>query len=82
MTASPSQSVCPRCGAEVIETIAVSPVAGVWELRQCERCLYTWRTTEPARRSQRDAYPEAFRLTEADMQHAEEIPRVPPLVER
>ncbi|MBT2502878.1 non-oxidative hydroxyarylic acid decarboxylases subunit D [Curtobacterium sp. ISL-83] len=82
MTASESQSVCPRCGAETIATIALSPAAGVWELRQCERCLYTWRTTEPARRSQRDAYPDAFKLTEHDLLHVEEIPRIPPLVER
>jgi hypothetical protein len=82
MTAPESQSICPRCAADSIATIAFSPVPAAWELRQCEGCLYTWRTTEPARRSQRYAYPVAFRLNKDDLHHAEEIPRIPPLVKR
>jgi vanillate/4-hydroxybenzoate decarboxylase subunit D len=71
---------CPRCAAERIERLAVSPVPGVWEVLQCQRCLYTWRTTEPARRTTRDAYPEAFRLAQADIDNAIEFPAIPPLL--
>ncbi|MFB4204951.1 Phenolic acid decarboxylase subunit D [wastewater metagenome] len=72
-------SICPRCGAGGVDVLFESPVTGVWEVRQCDTCLYTWRTSEPPRRSDRAHYPDAFRMTEADMNHAEAIPTVPPL---
>lgn len=71
--------LCARCGHDALDTLAHSPVPGVWEVRQCRRCLYTWRTTEPARRTDRALYPEAFRLTQADIDHAIEVPHIPPL---
>ncbi|MGW4435240.1 non-oxidative hydroxyarylic acid decarboxylases subunit D [Streptomyces sp. NPDC004596] len=70
---------CPRCAFETVTRLATSPVPGVWDVLQCGRCLYTWRTIEPARRTRRDAYPEAFRLTEDDIDNAIEVPAVPPL---
>ncbi|MEU6912879.1 non-oxidative hydroxyarylic acid decarboxylases subunit D [Streptomyces olindensis] len=72
-------AVCPRCAFDAVRTLAASPVADVWLVRQCERCLYTWRTTEPARRTTREAYPEEFRMTAADIDNAIEVPAVPPL---
>ncbi|MGN5382366.1 non-oxidative hydroxyarylic acid decarboxylases subunit D [Streptomyces lasalocidi] len=77
MPAKPSE--CPRCAHERIEQLFASPVLGVWDVLQCGRCLYTWRTSEPDRRSRRDAYPEAFRLTEAAIANAIEVPAIPPL---
>lgn len=71
---------CPRCAFETVTRLATSPVPGVWDVLQCGRCLYTWRTIEPARRTRRDAYPEAFRLTESDIANAIEVPAVPPLL--
>lgn len=73
-------AVCPRCKDEHISTLAESPVANVWTLFQCDRCLYTWRSTEPLRRSHHEHYPQAFRMAPEDLDHAEEIPAVPPLV--
>ncbi|MFJ9037531.1 non-oxidative hydroxyarylic acid decarboxylases subunit D [Streptomyces sp. NPDC102406] len=70
---------CPRCAYEEIGRLATSPVPGVWDVLQCERCLYTWRTTEPARRTRRDAYPDGFKLTQADIDQAIEVPAIPPL---
>ncbi|MFE0788630.1 hypothetical protein CJD44_03970 [Streptomyces sp. alain-838] len=70
---------CPRCAHESVRTLHSSPVPGVWDVLQCGRCLYTWRTSEPARRTRRDAYPEAFRLSSDDMANAAEVPTVPPL---
>ncbi|WP_328535171.1 non-oxidative hydroxyarylic acid decarboxylases subunit D [Streptomyces sp. NBC_00344] len=70
---------CPRCAFAVLTRLATSPVPGVWDVLQCGRCLYTWRTSEPARRTRRDAYPESFKLTEADIANAIEVPAVPPL---
>ncbi|SQC87022.1 hydroxyaromatic non-oxidative decarboxylase protein D [Klebsiella pneumoniae] len=43
--------ICPRCADEKIEVMATSPVKGVWTVYQCQHCLYTWRDTEPLRRT-------------------------------
>ncbi|MGW6355055.1 non-oxidative vanillic acid decarboxylases subunit D [Streptomyces sp. NPDC055092] len=71
---------CPRCAFGEISLLATSPVPGVWDVVQCGRCLYTWRTIEPARRTRRDAYPDSFKLTAEDIENAIEVPAVPPLL--
>ncbi|MFF7095437.1 non-oxidative hydroxyarylic acid decarboxylases subunit D [Streptomyces rubradiris] len=70
---------CPRCAHESVGNLFSSPVPGVWDVVQCARCLYTWRTSEPDRRTRRAAYPQAFRLTVEDLANAAEVPAVPPL---
>jgi len=72
--------ICPRCADEHIELMAVSPVKGIWTVHQCQRCLYTWRSTEPLRRTSREHYPQAFRMTQADIDNAPMVPSVPPLL--
>ncbi|MER6980365.1 non-oxidative hydroxyarylic acid decarboxylases subunit D [Streptomyces carpinensis] len=72
-------TVCPRCAHDTLEHVHASPVPGIWDVLQCVRCLYMWRTSEPARRSRRDAYPESFRMTGDDIEAAGEVPVVPPL---
>ncbi|KOV56219.1 non-oxidative hydroxyarylic acid decarboxylases subunit D [Streptomyces sp. MMG1121] len=76
--AEPTSTVCPRCACTRLEHVHSSPVPGVWDVLQCARCLYMWRTSEPARRARREAYPEGFRLTEEDLASADEVPAVPP----
>lgn len=70
---------CPRCTHETVETVTTSPVPGIWDVLQCARCRYMWRTTEPDRRTRREAYPAEFRLAPEDIDHAPEVPEVPPL---
>jgi hypothetical protein len=70
---------CPRCDSDTVRKIAASAVAGAWDVLQCARCLYMWRTSEPARRTTREAYPEPFRMTRDDIDHTHEVPTVPPL---
>jgi hypothetical protein len=72
--------ICPRCAHQTIDELATSPVPGVWDVLQCARCLYTWRTTESASRTTREAFPVAFRMTQADIDNASEYPGVPPLI--
>jgi vanillate/4-hydroxybenzoate decarboxylase subunit D len=72
-------TICPRCAHETVETVFSSPVAGAWDVLQCLQCLYMWRTSEPARRTRRDAYPEAFRMTAEDIENAPAMPAVAPL---
>lgn len=71
--------ICPRCRHPKTGVLFESPVQGVWTVFQCESCLYTWRTTEPPRRSDPDYYPSAFRLNPDSLKHAEAIPPVPDL---
>jgi hypothetical protein len=68
---------CPRCDAEAAVTVAVAPADGSWEVRQCERCWYTWRTTEPPERTTPGRFPAAFRMTAAAIDAAPEVPTVP-----
>ncbi|WP_329530475.1 hypothetical protein OG568_05055 [Streptomyces sp. NBC_01450] len=74
--------ICPRCAHDIIGSVTTSPVPGAWDVLQCGRCLYMWRTTEPARRTRRDAYPQEFRMTPADIDNAPEVPAIPPLETR
>ncbi|MEU0192131.1 non-oxidative hydroxyarylic acid decarboxylases subunit D [Streptomyces afghaniensis] len=77
--ADPTATICPRCAHRTVDLVFSSPVPGVWDVLQCPRCLYMWRTSEPARRTRRDAYPELFRMTAEDIRNAPEVPAVPPL---
>ncbi|WP_409311168.1 non-oxidative hydroxyarylic acid decarboxylases subunit D [Pectobacterium sp. B1J-3] len=79
MNLNKEPKICPRCRHEHISVMYNSPVADVWAVLQCDKCLYMWRTSEPARRSDPEHYPEKFRMTEQDMAHAEPIPAIPPL---
>jgi len=72
--------ICPRCEHDHIEIMAHSPVEGVWTVNQCQLCLYTWRSSEPARRAEREHYPEEFRMTQKDIDEAPEVPSIPPLI--
>ncbi|MDN3352195.1 non-oxidative hydroxyarylic acid decarboxylases subunit D [Actinomadura sp. DC4] len=72
-------TICPRCAYRIVEEIFSSPIPDVWDVLQCRQCHYMWRTSEPARRTRRDAYPEAFRMTLDDIDGASEMPPVPPL---
>jgi uncharacterized protein (DUF2225 family) len=77
--ADTTATICPRCAYQTVEQVFTSPVPGVWDVLQCGQCLYTWGTSELARRTRRDAYPEQFRMTVEDIHNAPEVPTVPPL---
>lgn len=73
-------TICPRCAYSDIDKIHSSQILGAWDVLQCQQCLYCWRTSEPARRTQRDAYPDSFKMTAEDIANAPEVPAIPPLV--
>ena len=68
---------CPRCRAESITVLARSAAPDLWEVLACQRCTYSWRTTEPVTRTSAAAYPAKFALSEADIANAPEVPRIP-----
>lgn len=70
---------CPRCAGTSVRQLAESPEPGVWTVHLCERCRYTWRSTEPASRATREHYPQRYRLSEEDIEAAVEVPAVPEL---
>ncbi|WP_413715419.1 DUF1062 domain-containing protein [Serratia ureilytica] len=72
--------ICPRCDFTKIEIMSKSPVKDVWVIYQCQQCLYTWRSTEPLRRTSREHYPETFKMTIEDIKNAPEVPNIPPLL--
>ncbi|SJN55353.1 non-oxidative hydroxyarylic acid decarboxylases subunit D [Vibrio ruber] len=72
--------ICPRCAHEEIALLAQSPVADVWTVHQCQRCLYTWRSTEPLRRTSREHFPDAFKMTPEEIDNAMQLPEIPPLL--
>lgn len=71
---------CPRCRAEAITVLARSADPGMWEVLACQRCTYTWRTSEPAAQTTAAVYPAKFALSEADIASAPEVPPVPDTV--
>jgi vanillate/4-hydroxybenzoate decarboxylase subunit D len=73
---------CPRCSARTVELLATAQAGDAWQVLHCTRCRYSWRTTEPARRTDPDAYPPQFKLSQADLDDAPEVPPVPPLDHR
>jgi len=78
-TSGQAPLTCPRCRATGIQTLADSPVQGVWTVYGCKTCFYTWRSTEPAENTDPEKYPEAFRLKPEDLQTYPVVPLIPPL---
>ncbi len=64
---------CPRCGHEGISTIATSPIEGVWEVYECDKCLYSWRSTETPQIN------DVFKLNDEKIAALQVVPPIPPL---
>ena len=64
---------CPRCDYEDIKTIATSPVGDVWEIYCCQKCWYSWRSTEDI-----DIL-DKFKLDDEKIRDMQIIPPFPPL---
>jgi len=64
---------CPRCECESISTIATSPIEGVWEVYECDKCFYSWRSTETPHVA------DVFKLNDEKIANLQVIPPVPPL---
>ncbi|TMR96858.1 non-oxidative hydroxyarylic acid decarboxylases subunit D [Nonomuraea basaltis] len=72
-------TICPRCAHGTLDTLYSSPIPDTWDVLQCQRCHYCWRTSEPERRTRREAYPDGFKLTAEEITSAPEVPAIPPL---
>lgn len=59
-----------------ITVLTRSAVPGVWDVLPCQRCTFSWLTSESAAQISA-AYPARFALSEADIANAPEVPPVP-----
>ncbi|MBQ9980378.1 MAG: vanillic acid non-oxidative decarboxylation protein [Oscillospiraceae bacterium] len=64
---------CPRCDSENVRIMVTAPVDNAWEVYLCEKCHYSWRSTEDIHIS------EKFKLTDEKIDAMGVIPPVPPL---
>lgn len=64
---------CPRCDSENVRMITKSPKGNVWEMYGCNKCFYTWRSTETV------TVMEKFKLDDEKIETMQMIPPIPPL---
>ncbi|KMM63005.1 phenolic acid decarboxylase [Bacillus glycinifermentans] len=68
---------CPRCDSKKAETVSKSPVAGAWEVYQCQHCFFTWRSSEPETITNPEKYNPSFKIDPAKVETAVQVPAVP-----
>ncbi len=64
---------CPRCESDKIKKIADAPVGNAWEIHVCEKCWYSWRSTESP------VVIDKFKLDDEKIAKMGVIPPIPPL---
>ncbi len=68
---------CPRCDSGETEILAVSPIAGQWEMHICRVCNFSWRSTEPTQVTDPSQYHPSFKLTKAAIDRMTVYPPLP-----
>lgn len=64
---------CLRCQSDDVRMMAKAPVGDAWEVYVCERCCFSWRSTEDIR------IHEKFLLDEEKIRQMQMIPPIPEL---
>lgn len=64
---------CPRCDSDQARLMVTSPVGNEWAVYVCEKCWYSWRSTEDV------CILPKFKLDDEKIAHMEMIPPIPPL---
>lgn len=64
---------CPRCDSEQIRVMATAPVDNAWEVYVCDKCCYSWRSTECIN------VIDKFKLDDEKIKNMQMIPPIPPL---
>lgn len=65
--------ICPRCDSESVKVMTKSPVGNAWEVYICDKCCYSWRSTETV------AILPKFKLDDEKIAAMQMIPPIPPL---
>ncbi len=64
---------CKRCDSDKVRKMADSPVGNVWEVYVCDKCNFSWRSTETI-----EVLPK-FKLNDEKIANMQMIPPIPPL---
>lgn len=65
--------ICPRCDSDKIKVMVKSPVGDEWEVYVCEKCWFSWRSTETI-----NVLPK-FKLDDEKIRTMQMIPPIPEL---
>jgi C4-type Zn-finger protein len=74
--------ICPRCDSETAEKLVDSPVGKVWEVYICNKCGFSWRSTEDASITDPKRYDKRFKLNDEKIKNMLLIPPIPPLKDK
>ena len=64
---------CPRCESEQVRVMVTAPVDNAWEVYMCDKCCYSWRSTEETH------ILDKFKLNDEKIKNMQTIPPIPPL---
>lgn len=64
---------CNRCNSDKVRKMVDSPVGKVWEVYVCDKCNFSWRSTETIKISPK------FMLDDEKIANMQVIPPIPPL---
>ena len=65
--------ICPRCDSDTARVMTKSPVGNEWEVYVCDKCWYSWRSTENITISPK------FKLNDEKIANMQIIPPIPAL---
>jgi len=64
---------CKRCGSDRVRKMVDSPVGEAWEVYVCDKCNFSWRSTETI-----EVLPK-FKLDDSKIANMQMIPPIPAL---
>jgi vanillate/4-hydroxybenzoate decarboxylase subunit D len=65
--------ICKRCDSDKVRKMVDAPVGKAWEVYVCEKCFFSWRSTETI-----EVLPK-FKLNDEKIATMQMIPPIPPL---
>jgi vanillate/4-hydroxybenzoate decarboxylase subunit D len=72
--------ICVRCLRETAGKVAEAPDgSGAWEVYYCERCNYSWRSTEEEQITVLEKRDPEFQLDQVDLETLSSPNPIPPL---
>jgi vanillate/4-hydroxybenzoate decarboxylase subunit D len=75
--------ICVRCLKDTARKVAEAPDrSGAWEVYYCERCNYSWRSTEEEEITVLERRDPEFQLDQVDLETLSSPNPIPPLAKK
>ena len=75
--------ICVRCLKDTARKVAEAPdQSGAWEVYYCERCNYSWRSTEEEEITVLERRDPEFQLDQVDLETLSSPNPIPPLAKK